>query len=86
MTSRISEYLQRFCPFAHSCVFFLFFDDTPANSGDSKRDLKSQREGDEGNDGECINPADVEHGSLIDINGTLFVVKIRPVFHTDRGA
>lgn len=24
-------------------------------------------------------------GSLIDINGTLFVVKIRPVFHADRG-
>lgn len=42
--------------------------------------------GERGNNGECINPADVEHGSLIDINGTLFVVKIRPVFHTDRGA
>jgi len=65
------------------CIFFLFFDDTPTN-----RRFKEKFEirGKVGNDGECINPADVEHGSLIDINGTLFVVKIRPVFHTDRGA
>lgn len=57
-----------------------------ASEKEIQKDIWSQREDDERNDGECINPADVEHGSLIDINGTLFVVEIRPVFHTNRGA
>lgn len=57
-----------------------------ASEKEIQKGIWSQKEDDERNDGEYINPADVEHGSLIDINGTLFVVEIRPVFHTNRGA
>jgi len=85
MTSHISESSMIFFLRSFSCIFFLFFDDMPVNRR-FKKGFKIEEKDGEGNNEECINPADVEHGSLIDINGTLFVVEIRPVFHTDRGA
>lgn len=47
-------------------------------------DSPSRRNGsDGGKKGERTNPTDVEHGLLIDINGTPFAVEIRPFFRAN---